>query len=222
MDVKSAFRNGELDEEVYVEQPPGFEDPEFLDFVYFLFKAIYGLKLEPRKWYDILSGFLIKNGFIMGVIDKTLFTKKHKNDILLVQVYMDDIIFGSTNDDLCKRYAKIMQSKFEMSLMSELKYFLGLQVYQRIDRIFICQSKYLKELLKKYNMEDSTSTRTPSSTATKLGTYDSSVKVDVSSYRGMIGSLLYLTASRPDIMYATCLCARFEADPRDIHLVAIK
>ena len=208
MDVKSAFLNGELAEEVYVEQPPGFEDPDFLDLVYYLFKAIYGLKQAPRKWYDTLSGFLIENGFIRGFIDKTLFTKKHKNGILLVQVYVDDIIFGSTNDDLCKRFAKLMQSKFEMSLMGELKYFLGLQVDQRIDGIFICQSKYLKELLKKYNMEYSSSARTPSSTAVKLGECDSFVKVDVSSYRGMIGSLLYLTASRPDIMFATCLCCK--------------
>ena len=222
MDVKSAFLNGELDEEVYVEQPPWFEDPNFLDFVYYLFKAIYGLKQAPRKWYDTLFGFIIENGFIRGVIDKTLFTKKYKTDMLLVQVYMDDIIFGSTNDYLCKIFAKIMQSKFEMSLMGELKYFLGLQVDQRIDGIFICQCKYLKELLKKYNMEDSASTRTPSSTGAKLGACDSFVKVDVSRYSGMIGSLLYLTASRPDIMYATCLCARFQADPRDLHLVAVK
>ena len=142
--------------------------------------------------------------------------------MLLVQVYVDDIIFGSTNDDLCKRFAKLMQIKFEMSLMGGLKYFLGLQVDQRIDGIFIYQSKYLKEILKKYNMEDPASARTPSSTAAKLEACDSSVKVDVSSYRGMISSLLYLTASRPDIMYATCLCARFQADPRDIHLVAVK
>ena len=142
--------------------------------------------------------------------------------MLLVQVYVDDIIFGSTNDNLCKRFAKLMQSKFEMSLMGELKFFLGLKVDQRLDGIFIFQSKYLKELLKKYNMEDSSSARTPSSTVVKLGACDNSIKVDVSSYRGMIGSLLYLTASRPDIMYATCLCARFQADPRDLHLVAVK
>ena len=115
---KNALLNGELDEEVYVEQPLGFEDPDFLDFVYYLFKAIYGLKQVLRKWYDFLSGFLIENGFIRGVTDKTLFTKKHKNDMLLVQVYVDDIIFGgSTNDDLCNRFVKLMQSKFEMSLM---------------------------------------------------------------------------------------------------------
>ena len=103
---------------------PGFEDPDFLDFVYYLFKAIYGLKQAPRKWYDTLFDFLIENGFIRGVIDKTLFTKKHKTDMLLVQVYVDDIIFGSTNDNLCKRFAKLMHSKFEMSLMGELKYFI--------------------------------------------------------------------------------------------------
>ncbi|KAK1387454.1 hypothetical protein POM88_015632 [Heracleum sosnowskyi] len=122
----------------------------------------------------------------------------------------------------CKRFAKLMQSNFEMSMMGELKFFLGLQVSQRSNGIFICQSKYLKELLKKYHMEDSASARTPSSTAVKLGACDNSIKVDVTSYRGMIGSLLYLTASRPDIMYATCLCARFQADPRDLHLVAVK
>ena len=140
MDVKSAFLNGELDEEVYVEQPSGFEDPDFLDFVYYLFKPIYGLKQAPRKWYDTLSGFLIENGFIRSVIYKTLFKNKHKNDMLLVQVYVKNIIFGSTNDKLCKRFAKLMQSKFERSLMGKLKYFLGLQIDLRIDGIFICQS----------------------------------------------------------------------------------
>ena len=115
-----------------------------------------------------------------------------------------------------------MQSKFEMSLMGELKLFLRLQVSQRLDGIFICQSKYLKELCKKYTMEDSTSSRTPLSTTIKLGTCDNSIKVDVASYRGMIGSLLYLTASIPDIMYTTCLCARFQTDPRDLHLDVVK
>ena len=169
-----------------------------------------------------LSEFLLENGFVRGVIDKTLFSKKHKDDMILVQVYVDDIIFGSTNENLCKKFAKLMQSKYEMSMMGELKFFLGLQVNQRSDGIFICQSKYTKELLKKYNMEDSALARTPSSTAVKLGVSESSIKVDITSYRGMIGSLLYLTASRPDIMYATCLCARFQADPRDLHLVAVK
>ena len=222
MDVKSAFLNGELEEEVYVEQPPGFEDSKLADFVYFLFKALYGLKQAPRTWYDTLSEFLLENDFTRGVVDKTLFVKKHKNDLILVQVYVDDIIFGSTNDDLCKRFAKLMQSRYEMSMMGELSFFLGLQVYQRQDGIFICQSKYIKDLLKKYQMEDSSTAKTPMPTATKLDKDETGKKVDITGYRGMIGSLLYLTASRPDIMFATCLCARFQSDPKESHLIAVK
>ena len=195
MDVKSAFLNGDLEQEVYVEQPPGFIDPEFEDFVYFLFKALYGLKQAPRTWYDTLSEFLLENGFTRGFVDKTLFHKKHKNDIILVQVYVDDIIFGSTNEALYARFAKLMQSRYEMSMMGELSYFLGLQVSQKIDGIFICQTKYVRDLLKKYNMEDSTPAKTPMATATKLDQDKSGKMVDITYFRGMIGSLLYLTAS---------------------------
>ena len=161
MDVKSAFLNGELEEEVYVEQPPGFENADHMDFVYLLFKALYGLKQAPRTWYDTLSQFLLENGFTRGVIDKTLFHKMHKDEMILVQVYVDDIIFGSTNDNLCKRFAKLMQSKYEMSMMGELTYFLGLQVNQKDDGIFICQSKYIRDLLKKYHLEDASISKDP-------------------------------------------------------------
>ena len=113
-----------------MEQSLGFEDSEFSNFVYLLFKALYGLKQAPLTWYDTLSEFLLENGFSRGVINKTLFIKMHKNDMILVQVYVDDIIFGSTNDQLCSRFAKLMQSKYEMSMMGELTYFLGLQVSQ--------------------------------------------------------------------------------------------
>ena len=222
MDVKSAFLNGELEEEVYAEQPPGFEDSEFSDFVYFLFKALYGLKQASRTWYDTLSEFLLENGFTRGVIDKTLFFKLHKNDMILVQVYVDDIIFGSTNDQICSRFAKLMQSKYEMSMIGELTYFLGLQVSQRNDGIFICQSKYLRNLLKKYGLEVASTAKSPMETATKLDQDDPGKGVDITSYRGMIGSLLYLTASRPDIMFSTCLCARFQANPKESHLIVVK
>ena len=139
-----------------------------------------------------------------------------------MQVYVDDIIFGSTNENLCKRFAKLMQSMYEMSMMGELNYFLGLQVSQRQDGIFICQSKYVRDLPKKYHLEDSSPAKTPMATATKLDKDESGKKVDITAYRGMIGSLLYLTASRPDIMFATCLCARFQADPRESHLIDVK
>jgi hypothetical protein len=222
MDVKSAFLNGELEEEVYVEQPPGFENAELHDFVYKLFKALYGLKQAPRAWYDTLSTFLLENQFTRGVVDKTLFYKHHGKDIILVQIYVDDIIFGSTNERLCEKFSSLMSSKYEMSMMGELSFFLGLQIQQKADGIFICQAKYVKELLKKFNLEDSSPAKTPISTSTKLDLDPKGKKVDSSAYRGMVGSLLYLTASRPDIMFATCLCARFQADPKESHLIAIK
>ena len=142
--------------------------------------------------------------------------------MILVQVYVDDIIFGSTNDQLCSRFAKLMQSKYEMSMMGELAYFLGLQVRQRNDGIFIFQSKYVKDLLKKYGLEDASTAKTPMATTMKLYHDDPGKCVDITSYRGMIGSLLYHTASRPDIMFATCLCARFQANPKESHLIVVK
>ena len=222
MDVKSAFLNGELEEEVYVQQPPGFEDSIHPNFVYKLLKALYGLKQAPRAWYDTLSQFLLENQFIRGTIDKTLFYKQHGNDIILVQIYVDDIIFGSTDEKLCKRFSKLMQSRYEMSMMGELTFFLGLQVSQRKDGIFISQTKYIKDLLKKFDLEDCSSAKTPMATATKLDEDAKGKKVDISVYRGMVGSLLYLTASRPDIMFATCLCARFQSCPKESHMIAIK
>ncbi|GJT10786.1 putative reverse transcriptase domain-containing protein [Tanacetum coccineum] len=141
MDVKTAFLNGPLKEEVYVSQPEGFIDPEFPDHVYRLKKALYGLKQAPRAWYDKLSSFLIEHGFTKGIIDPTLFTRRHGEDILLVQVYVDDIIFGSTNPDFSKRFANLMKNNFEMSMMGELKFFLGLQVHQSPRGIFISQSQ---------------------------------------------------------------------------------
>ena len=137
MDIKSAFLNGELEEEVYVQQPSGFEDADFPDFIYRLFKALYGLKQAPRAWYDTLSQFFIENHFIRGTIDKTLFHGNYNGSSILVQIYVDDIIFSSTDENLCKKFAKLMQSKYEMSMMGELTYFLGLQVKQVKDDIFI-------------------------------------------------------------------------------------
>ncbi|KAL8101032.1 hypothetical protein AgCh_033059 [Apium graveolens] len=214
MDVKSAFLNGKLEEEVYVEQPPGFVDLKFSNHVYRLDKALYGLKQAPRAWYETLAQFLLESGFHRGTIDKTLFYLNHGNDLLLVQIYVDDIIFGSTNSKPCEKFAKLMQSRYQMSMMGELSYFLGLQVKHTEEGTFICQSKYTRNLLKKFGMQDCSTASTPMATSTKLDK-DIGKSVDITNYRGMIGYLLYLTASRPDIM---CLCARFQADPREPHL----
>ncbi|KAK2359506.1 putative mitochondrial protein [Trifolium repens] len=222
MDVKSAFLNGVISEEVYVKQPPGFEDLTNPDHVFRLKKSLYGLKQAPRAWYERLSTFLVDNGFVKGQVDNTLFKKTLKKDILIVQIYVDDIIFGSTNATLCKNFSKMMQDEFEMSMMGELKFFLGIQINQTEKGTFIHQSKYIKDLLKKFNLEDCKPMNTPMHPTLSLGIEESEGKVDQKLYRGMIGSLLYLTASRPDILFSVCLCARFQSDPRESHLTAVK
>ncbi|GJU35888.1 putative ribonuclease H-like domain-containing protein [Tanacetum coccineum] len=144
MDVKSAFLYGKIEEEVYICQPPGFEEPDFHDRVYKVKKALYGLHQAPKAWYETLSTYLLDNGFQRGTIDKALFIKRHKGDTLLVQVYVDDIIFGSTKKELCISFEKLMHGKFQMSSMGELIFFLGLQVHQKKDGIFISQDKYVE------------------------------------------------------------------------------
>ncbi|KAI3815599.1 hypothetical protein L1987_15273 [Smallanthus sonchifolius] len=179
LDVKSAFLYGKVKEEVYVCQPPGFEDPLNPNMVFKLDKALYGLHQAPRAWYETLSTHLLANDFVRGKIDSTLFIKKSGGDYLLVQIYVDDIIFGSTNEGLRKEFEGVMKSKFEMSAMGELSFFLGLQVNQKEDgSLFISPT--------------------------------------------MIGSLMYLIALRPDIMFAVCICSRFQAKPKESHLIAVK
>ncbi|GJR28856.1 retrovirus-related pol polyprotein from transposon TNT 1-94 [Tanacetum coccineum] len=164
MDVKTAFLNGPLKKEVYVSQSDGFLDPDFPDHDYRLKKARYILKQDPRAWYDKLSSFLIEHHFTKGIVDPTLFTRCHGIDILLVQVYIDDNIFGSTNPGFLKRSANLMKNSFEMSMMGELKFFLGLQVHQSPHGIFISQSQYVIELLKKHGIDDCVSMSTPMAT----------------------------------------------------------
>jgi hypothetical protein len=222
MDVKSAFLNGFINKEVYVAQPPGFIDFAKPDYVYKLKKALYGLKQAPKAWYDRLKAFLIKHDYSIGMVDNTLFTKRKDPNLIIVQIYVDDIIFGSTCQNMCDEFAKIMHDEFEMSMMGELNFFLGLQIKQLEDGIFFNQSKYIKEMLKKFGLEDSKLMKTPMSTEVKLTKDDEGESVDNTKYRGMIGSLLYLTASRPDIMFSVCLCARFQEDPKTSHLEAVK
>ena len=218
MDVKSAFLNGELAEEVYVEQPPGFEVSSESRMVYKLQKALYGLKQAPRAWYDTLARYLLESGFKKGDVDKTLFTLNHDGKLLLVQVYVDDIIFGSKDKQLCEDFAELMKCKFEMSMMGELNYFLGLQVKQLNDGIFISQTKYAKDMLNKFNLKPSEkNAKIPMSIGTKMTYTESEKSVEEHKYRKLIGSLLYLTASRPNIQYAVGVCARFQTNPMQSH-----
>ncbi|KAI3784302.1 hypothetical protein L1987_43400 [Smallanthus sonchifolius] len=184
LDVNSAFLYGKVHEEVYVTQPPGFEDPHNINKVYKLDKALYGLHQAPRAWYETLSKHLLSNGFDRGQIDSTLFIRKAGGDILLVQVYVDDIIFGSTNEGMCREFEK--------------------------------------DILSKYKMSDSTTYGTPIPVNHGLHPDRDGKDVDSRLYRGMIGSLMYLTASRPDIMFAVCLCSRFQSQPKESHMIAVK
>ncbi|GJY13884.1 putative ribonuclease H-like domain-containing protein [Tanacetum coccineum] len=192
MDVKSAFLYGTIDEEVYVTQPLGFIDPMYPKKVYKVVKALYGLHQAPRAWYATLSNFLLKNGYRRGAIDKTLFIKKDKKDITL------------------------------MSSIGELTFFLELQVKQKGDGIFISQDKYVAEILKKFDFMNVKTASTPIETQRPLTKDAEATDVDVYLYRSMIGSLMYLTASRPDIMFAVCNCLRFQVTPKTSHLNAVK
>nr|GFB34290.1 copia protein [Tanacetum cinerariifolium] len=190
--------------------------------VYKLKKALYGLKQAPRAWYDELSKFLLQNHFFKGAIDPTLFISRFQDDILAVQVYVDDIIFGSTHPRYIQLFSDLMKSRFKMSMMGKLTFFLGLQVNQSPCGVFINQSKYVLEILNKYGMESCDLVGTLMEIKDKLDLDQNGTPVDATKYRSMIGALMYLTSSRPDIVHTTCLCARYQAKPIEKHLKKVK
>ncbi|GKA82501.1 retrovirus-related pol polyprotein from transposon TNT 1-94 [Tanacetum coccineum] len=187
MDVKSAFLNSFINKEVYVAQPPSFVDFERPNHVFKHKKALYGLKQAPKAWYERLNAFILDHMYTMGLVDNTLFTKKKDLHIIIVQIYVDDIIFGSTCQDLCDDFLKIMHDEFEISMI-----------------------------------EDSKSIKTPMSSETKLTRDEDRESIEDTKYHGMIGSLLYIMASRPNVMFSVCLCAHFQEDPKTSHLEAMK
>jgi hypothetical protein len=209
MDVKSAFLNGPIKEEVYVGQPPGFEDDMYPDHVYKLSKTLYGLKHASVAWYECLRDFLISNAFKVGKADPTLFTKTCNGDLFVCQIYVDDIIFGSTNQKSCEEFSRVMMHKFEMLMMGELNYFLGFQLKQLKEGTFISQTKYTQDFLKRFGMKDAKPAKMPMGTNGHLDPNKGGKSIDKKAYRSMIGSLLHLCASRPDIILSICMCARF-------------
>ncbi|GKV46902.1 hypothetical protein SLEP1_g53861 [Rubroshorea leprosula] len=213
MDVKSAFLNGYIQEEVYVEQPPDFEDPSYPNHAYKLSKALYSLKQAPRAWYERLSSFFLANGFFRGRVNTTLFVKNKGQVILIVQIYVDDIVFGATNDFLCQEFSKAMQGEFEMSMMGELNFFLGLQIKQSKEGIFINQSKYPKEMLKKFGMETCKPIATPMSTSINLDKGEGGSHL-TNPTRGFTPSEPKLLGANPRAGFAPCEPRLLGVNPR--------
>jgi hypothetical protein len=190
--------------------------------VYKLSKALYELKQASRAWYARLKTFLLEHRYVMGGVDKTLFTLNHDTDFLLVQIYVDDIIFGGSSHTLVSRFQEMMESEFQMSMMGELTFFLGIQVKQMKHGTFVHQAKYTKDLMKKFNMAELKPVSAPMSSTASLGPDEDGKAVDQREYRSMIGSLLYLTVTRPGIQFTVGPCARFQAFPCSSHQTAVQ
>ena len=222
MDVMSAFLNGSLEEEVYVRQPPGYEIDGQEDKVYILKKSLYGLKQPPRVWYNMIDEYLNIEGFNRIPSHPTLYTKvNQEGKILIVCLYVDDLIF--TGYDLSvDGFKKAMKTKFEMIDLGMMKYFLGIEVIQSEGGIFICHSKYANDVLKRFIMLNCKPVVTPIETGTKLSKEDDGSKIDPRMYKRLVGSLMYLTATRLDIMFAVSLISRFMETPKSTHWQAGK
>ncbi|GJY93020.1 retrovirus-related pol polyprotein from transposon TNT 1-94 [Tanacetum coccineum] len=184
MDVKTSFLNGILKEEIYVSQLEGFFDEDHPTYVFRLTKALYGLKQAPRSWYDLLSNFLLSQQFVKGAVDPTLFTQKEGEHIILVQIYVDDIIFSSTNPSVCDKFANQMSKRFKMSMMEKMAFFLRLQISQSPRGIFINQSKYAFEILKKFGLDQCDPVDIPTVKSLKLDEDPNGTLVDPTRYRG--------------------------------------
>jgi hypothetical protein len=207
---------------VYVSQPSGFESPKYPDRVYKLSKALYGLKQASQTWYARLKTFLLKHGYVMGSVDKTLFTLNHDTNFLLVQIYVNDIIFGASSYSLVLGFQEMMENEFHMFMMGELTFFLDIQVKQTKQGTFVHQAKYMKYLMKNFNMTELKPVSTPMSSVASLGPDEDGEPVDQREDRSMIGSLLYLTATRSDIQFTMGLCACFQSFPRSSHRTTVQ
>ena len=189
--------------------------------VFRLNKALYGLKQAPRAWYDTLKEFFVKNGFTPGSLDPTLFTKSYDGELFVCQIYVDDIIFGCTDQRYSDEFAYMMSEEYQMSMMGELKFFLGLQIRQAKWHIHI-SGEIPQRCTEEFGMQDCKGVKIPMPTNGHMCTDENGIDFDHKVYRSIIGSLLYLCASRPDIMLSVCMCARFQATPKETHHKAVK
>ncbi|CAL9018585.1 unnamed protein product [Prunus brigantina] len=218
-DVKSTFLNGVLEEEVYTEQPEGFEVKAASHKVYKLKKALYGLKQAPRAWYSEIDTYLASCNFKRSTSEATLYTKTdEEGKLIIVSIYVDDIVYAGNSNALLSEFIRDMMQKYEMTNLGLLNHFLGMGVLQTEKGVFIHQSKYAKSLLVKFGLEDCKSITIPLPTGEKLKKIDGSQLADEGLFRKIVGSLLYLTATRPDIIFAASLLSRFMHSPTKKHM----
>eukprot|EP00253_Pinus_taeda_P035982 PITA_35982 len=217
MDVKSAFLNGVLKEDVYIEQPLSYEKKGQEHKVCRLKKALYGLKQAPRAWYSRIDSYLLENEFAKCEGEPTVYIKKKDGKILIVVLYVDDVIFTSNDDYLIKNFKSVMKEEFEITDIGLLRYILGIEVDQNKNGIFISQARYVNKVLSRFNMQECKATITPMVMGLKLSKEDISKDFDPSLYKSIVGSLMYLTATRPDIMFVVSLISRFMERPKEAY-----
>ncbi|CAM8965989.1 unnamed protein product [Rhodiola kirilowii] len=222
LDVKSAFLYGELKEVVYVDQPEGYVKVGEENKVYRLKKALYGLKQAPRAWFSRIEGYFTRVGLERSSHDHTLFIMKTDGKLLMVSLYVDDLLYTGSDELLCKEFKCSMNREFEMTDLGEMRYFLGVEVRQNSKGIHLCQSKYAKEVLERFNMWNCNAAKNPIVPGTKLSREGDDSKVDSTIYKQLVGCLMYLTVTRPDIMFVVCLISRFMAHPMEEHLMIAK
>ncbi|KAL8103772.1 hypothetical protein AgCh_028101 [Apium graveolens] len=223
MDVKSAFLNGYLEEEVYIEQPPGYVQKGQEDKVYRLKKALYGLKQAPRAWNTRVDEYFQKNGFVKSPYEHALYTKTNSGgDIMIVCLYVDDMIFTGNNPGMFDDFKKVMTNEFEMTDIGQMSYFLGVEVKQNKDGIFMSQKKYAEQIIKKFRMEECKPVSTPAEASIKLRIDSTRESVNPTLFKNLVGSLRYLTFTRPDIMYAVGIVSRYMEKPKQDHFMAAK
>ncbi|KAL9235087.1 hypothetical protein vseg_009883 [Gypsophila vaccaria] len=222
LDVKSAFLHGELKEEVYVQQPEGFIKQGEEDKVYKLKKALYGLKQAPRAWYSKIEAYFLRKNFERCPSEHTLFTKSTGGKVLIVSLYVDDLIFTGNDRNMCDEFKRSMMAEFDMSDLGKMKYFLGIEVKQYPNGIFICQRKYARDVLTRFGMEHSNAVKNPIVPGTKLSKDESGARVDDTRFKQVVGCLMYLTVTRPDLAYVVSLISRFVSSPTMAHWLAAK
>lgn len=221
--MKSAFLNGEISEEVYVVQPEGYvvEGSEHL--VYRLKKALYGLKQAPRAWYNKIDGHFRSHGYVRSTTEHTLYRKVIEDGkSILISLYVDDIIYTSNSVTLIEQFKKEMEDAFKMSDLGLMRFFLGLEIHQLSNGIFISQKRYIEDLINKLNMKGCKHVDTPMGVNEKFLNEDTGVLLDPGVYRSLIGKLLYVVHTRPDICYAINFLSRFMSRPNNDHLGAAR